>query len=205
MKKIASLIGLITAFFLQSQAQTVKATARQRMTNTVCNCLSKVDLTKITNKEEAVAAITDCFAKRPDLIAEVAEEKKVDMTDQAAMREIGIDIGKDLLKENCSAFVKISSKMAQIKMAQSSDQGYSEGKFSRIDVKGFNYLILQDAAGSEKSFLWLRQFTGSEKIIDSTTSLTGKKIKVKFQELEVYLPQAKGYYKVKEITAVDIL
>jgi hypothetical protein len=157
MKKIASLIGLITAFFLQSQAQTVKATARQRMTDTVCNCLSKVDLTKITNKEEAVAAITDCFAKRPDLIA------------------------------------------------QSSDQGYSEGKFSRIDVKGFNYLILQDAAGSEKSFLWLRQFTGSEKFIDSTTSLTGKKIKVKFQELEVYLPQAKGYYKVKEITAVDIL
>ena len=37
------------------------------------------------------------------------------------------------------------------------------------------------------------------------TKYKGKKLKIKYDEIEVYLPIAKGYYKVKEILSVDVL
>jgi len=79
------------------------------------------------------------------------------------------------------------------------------GVFKRVDLKGFNYLIIKDQNSSEKSFLWLRQFPGSEQFMNGTAKLAGKKVKVSWQEIEVYLPAAKGYYKVKEITGVELL
>ena len=39
--------------------------------------------------------------------------------------------------------------------------------------------------------------------MNGTTALTGKNLKITWEEIEVYLPQVKGYYKVKEITRVD--
>ena len=80
--------------------------------------------------------------------------------------------------------------------------GSTTGTFKRIDNKGFNYIVITEN-GNEKSFLWLTQFAGSEKFMDNTTSLTGKNLNVSWKEIEVYLPQAKGYYKVKEITGID--
>ncbi|MGZ3874908.1 MAG: hypothetical protein ACXVJD_18450, partial [Mucilaginibacter sp.] len=62
-----------------------------------------------------------------------------------------------------------------------------------------------DNGNSEKSFIWLRQFPGSEKFMNGPLTLAGKKLNISWQEIEVYLPQAKGYYKVKEITGITIL
>jgi len=45
-------------------------------------------------------------------------------------------------------------------------------------------------------FMFSRQYT--------TAALAGKRLKIGWKELKVYLPQAKGYYKVKEITSVNI-
>jgi hypothetical protein len=65
--------------------------------------------------------------------------------------------------------------------------------------------VLKDSKGIERSFIWLRQFPGSEKFTGITAKYVGKSMKITSQEMEVYLPAAKGYYKVKEIIAVDVL
>jgi hypothetical protein len=39
----------------------------------------------------------------------------------------------------------------------------------------------------------------------AAVKLAGKKIDITWQEMEVYLPQAKGYYVVKEITGITVL
>ena len=82
--------------------------------------------------------------------------------------------------------------------------GASTGKFKRIDNKGFNYIVITGSGGNEKSFLWLRQFPGSENFMNGSLKYIGKNVTIKYQEIEVYLPQAKGYYRVKEITSLDI-
>jgi hypothetical protein len=176
------------------------------LTDSVCNCMTAVDLNKVSNKKDAMTVITDCFGKRTDLLMKVADEKHVNPADHDAMKQIGIDIGKDIMNGNCTAFLKISEKLlldGDSKIGGS--DGSTNGKLKRIDIKGFNYIVLTDNNNNEKSFIWLRQFPDSEKFMSGVTALAGKKVKINWHELEVYLPLAKGYYKVKEITSVEFL
>jgi len=207
MKK-SLLLLLLTVFFFNARAQTTPGISplEKTITDSICNCLVKVDIDKITSKQQAVDAFTNCFAKRTDLLMKLADERHVDPTDNVAMSQIGNGIGKDLLNENCVAFTKLSTKMAQQDAPQKeNNEETMEGHFKRIELKGFNYIVISGKNNSETSFIWLQQFPGSENFMNGTAKFIGKKLKITYQEIEVYLPAAKGYYKIKEITAIDFL
>lgn len=205
MKKTLLLIT-ISLFSLTALGQTTISPLEKTLTDSLCSCLGKIDVDKITSKQEATNAFTDCFGKRTDLFMKLADEKHLDPTDKVAMRQLGIDLGKDLYYQNCSTFVRLSIKMVENEKGDSENaEAIAEGNFKRIDLKGFNYIILTDKNGLENSFLWLKQFPGSEKFMANTDKLIGKKLKVNYHEVEVYLPAAKGYFKVKEIYSIEIL
>lgn len=103
------------------------------------------------------------------------------------------------MKNKCAGFVKLSVLMAKTEDSAGGSTGTTRGKLSRIDNKGFNYFAVTDDTNSEKSFIWLRQFPGSEKFTNGLGVYTGKQVTIKWDEIEVYLPAAKGYYKIKEI------
>lgn len=201
---LSVLLMLIALSSVTALAQTNTSKLEKSLTDSLCNCVSKLDAAKITTKEQAVAAYTQCVGKHVDLLQALAEEKGVTMDDTKAMEAIGVDLAKNLMKQNCEVFTKLAMTMANDEPPAMAAQS-TTGKFKRIDVKGFNYLVLTDKAGSEKSFLWLHEFPGSDKFMGPTTRLAGKSFKITWQEIEVYLPAAKGYYKVKEITAVEAL
>ena len=184
-------------------AQNTTSTLERQLTDTICNCLARTDIDKITDKNTAIDVFTACFAQRTDLLMKLAREKGIDVANKESMRQIGTDIGKDLLAQNCVAFSKISVKMVQGER-EKENKGDNTGIFKRIDVKGFNYIVISEG-GNEKSFIWLKQFPGSEKFINNTVALAGKKIKISWEEIEVYIPQAKGYYKIKEITSIEFI
>lgn len=203
MKKLLFLL-LITAGFNIADAQTTPGPAETKMTNALCDCITKLDKSKLTGAKEAKQAFMDCFTSQADLFPDVAAERHVEFTDHDAMKKIGADIGVNLMKQKCDGFMQLAVKMAE-KDQEVPETQSTTGAFKRIDVKGFNYIVLTDAKGSERSFIWLKQFPGSEKFMGPTIKYAGKKIKINWQEMEVYVPAAKGYYKVKEITAIDIL
>lgn len=205
MKKLTLLI--FTLFFATLlHAQTNIGPVQKKMLDSLCNCMNRLDFSKITTPAQANKAFTDCFTAHTELLGEVADELHLNLADDAAGDSIGSIIGKNLLNEKCSSFLKLAGILAKQSMAEPEVvQQSTAGTFKRVDLKGFNYIIITDKAGSERSFLWLREFPGSEKFTAAPASLAGKKVKITFQELEVYLPQAKGYYKVKEITAVEFL
>jgi hypothetical protein len=198
------LIIILIAGFNVAKAQNKPGPAETKMTNALCDCISKLDKTKITNSDEANKAFMDCFTKQAEFLPDVAAEHGVDMTDSEAMNKIGSEIGGNLMKQKCDGFMDLALKMSEKNDKKPQVQS-TTGTFKRIDNKGFNYIVIVDNAGSLKSFLWLREFAGSDKFMGGTTSLLNKKLKITWQEIEVYLPTAKGYYKVKEITAVDVL
>jgi hypothetical protein len=205
MKKLLLLL-ILTATIALGKAQTKPGPAETKLTNALCDCISKLDKTKITNSEEANKAFMDCFTKQAEFLPDVAAERGVEMTDDEAMNKIGSDIGGNLMKQKCDGFMSLALKMAEKdKEKEAPETQSTTGVFKRIDNKGFNYIVIADATGSQKSFLWLREFTGSDKFTGITSTLLNKKLKITWQEIEVYLPAAKGYYKVKEITAVDVL
>lgn len=204
MKKIISLLAFVSMVYCSSAQTAAPSATEQRLTDSICKDLSRLDLNKINGKEEAEAAFTNSFASHTDLLMKLAEEQHVDFNDEAGMEKIGVKIGKDLMAMNCEAFTKISFKMVEDKK-KSEGTGITEGTFKRIDTKSFNYIVVADENKSEKSFLWLREFSGSDKFTGETAQYAGKKLKVEWREIEVYLPQAKGYYKVKEITGITLL
>ncbi|MEO6521469.1 MAG: hypothetical protein ABIN91_07325 [Mucilaginibacter sp.] len=206
MKKTFLLFGLLVAITQSLFAQTrIIGPAEKKLADTICDCLVHKDLLKVTNKEEAVAFYTDCINQHSDLLIALSEEQNADMTDLEAMKKLGINLALTLMKNQCPGFVQLSKFMAEKEISNNNNVNSSTtGILKRIDNKGFNYLVINNN-GAEKSFLWLRQFAGSEKLINGITTSIGKKVTIKWQEIEVYLPVAKGYYKVKEITDVTFL
>ncbi|NCD70860.1 hypothetical protein [Mucilaginibacter agri] len=201
-KYLILLFVALTAFS-EAKSQTTPATAERQLTDSICNCMVRTDLSKVKNKQEAMGVFTECFSKYQSLLVATAEERKVDFEDDAAMHAIGADIGKNLMKMNCSSFMKLSVIMASDK-AEEVPVRTTQGKLIRIDNKGFNYLVVVDENKKEYSFLWLHQFQGSEKFVNGVGVNLGKKVSITWQDTEVYLPAAKGYYNVKEITALSI-
>jgi len=209
MKKLLIALSVLSFLFVQksfSQTDRTPGPAEKKITDSLCAALNRLDMSKIGNGQEAETAFMDCFMKQSAMFEDVANERNVQMDDNAEMHKIGIDIGKNLLRMKCDAFLKLAAKMAN-KDKESGDgasAGSIEGNFKRIDNKGFNYFVIADNDKKEKSFIWLRQFQGSENFMNGGANYIGKRVKIRYQEMEVYLPQAKGYYKVKEIISLDI-
>jgi len=206
MKKYLSLIITVFSLFCgAANAQTKPGPAQQKMLDSICTCMSKIDISNIKTAKEANDVFMQCFTAHADLLVDVAKEQNVEFTDDAAMHRIGTEIGANLLKRNCSSFVKLAMLMGQKDENETVAAQVTSGIFKRIDNKGFNYVVLTDNTGNEKSFIWLRQFPNSENFMNGISKYAGKKVSIKWQEMEVYLPQAKGYYKVKEVLSIDIL
>ncbi|RYF85592.1 MAG: hypothetical protein EOO03_13020 [Chitinophagaceae bacterium] len=206
MSKFFLPVILLITFIKPVLAQEKIGPAEQRLMDSLCNDLTKIDMNKISTKKEANDAFMNTFLRFADMALGVAEEHGVEVTDQAAMQKIGLSLGVNLLKQKCSSFIKLAAIMAGTNTEGTTETAQlTSGSFKRIETKGFNYIVINDDKGNEKTFLWLRQFPGSENLIDAGNKLTGKKLKISSQEIEVYLPQAKGYYKVKEITGIELL
>ncbi|WP_181304531.1 hypothetical protein [Rufibacter sp. XAAS-G3-1] len=203
--KHALLLSTFYLFFLSATlAQTTPASVEKKITENICGCISALDFEKITDKQTAERLFVECFSKETNLLIQLAEEKKIDVTDQVAMRQLGVDVGKNLMKDNCQGFIKLS--IAMVKEPENGTlSGTQEGKLKRIDTKDFNYFVLADNSNQEKSFIWLRQFPGSEDFTANAAKFTGKKLKINWQEIEVYIPSAKNYYKIKEVTGIEVL
>jgi len=209
MKKILLLAIVFAGLFMESAlAQDVHTPGpmEKKLTDSVCGCVSKMDVSKIKTKQEAESAFASCVGQHADILQAVAEERHVELSDDKAMEQVGIDLAFSLMKQKCPGFMQLAVVMGQKDgAAEATTAKTAYGTFKRIDNKGFNYLVISGSDGKQKSFLWLRQFEGSEKFINGGAAYIGKKLKIEYQDLEVYLPEAKGYYTVKEITGVSVL
>ena len=204
-KNLILLITIVLLTGVKVTAQTI-GPAQQRFLDSLCKGLSKIDVSKIKTKKEATDVFETCFESYAEQLVDVAKEKNVEITDEAAMNTIGNEIGKNLLTQKCGSFMQLAMKMAKDDDSDEAAAQTTAGTFKRIDNKGFNYIVITDKAGVEKSFIWLRQFADSEKFMGTEANkMIGKKIEITSKPIEVYLPLAKGYYAVKEITSVSFL
>ncbi len=202
MKHIASLVFLSLYFSFTSFGQTTLGDAEKELTQKLCDCISGLDMDQISEKTAANKAFMDCFTQQTNLVVKMAEERGADITDRAAMRELGVGIGKNLLNINCPNYVVLSTRMAE--NASGENTGTTEGKLKRIDTKDFNYFVMTDLDNNEKSFIWLRQFPGSEQFMNVTGKTKNEKVRIGWREIEVFIPSAKNYYKIKEVVSLEL-
>ncbi len=168
----------------------------------VCDCLSRKDMNAIQTKEQADKAVMDCFmASGMSYMMKIVEARGLSMSDSKAMHELGKEIGKAMLLQGCKPFVNISMVLAKQTGEERSAEEYSiSGVVTNVEEKDFVYITLKSAEGRAYRFIWLRYFPGSDELKNKLSSLKGKKLSVRWREIETYLPTAKDYFKQKEIT-----
>jgi hypothetical protein len=113
--KITFLLAFCFILLIQktfSQEARIHGPIERRITDSMCNCVANLDLSKITNKAEAKEAYTDCVQKHLDLLKEFAVERNVNMDDRAAMEKVGIDLAVNLLNQDCKGFKQLALTMA---------------------------------------------------------------------------------------------
>ena len=206
MKKFLVII-LFASLSISVRSQT--DSTMQIFVDSVCKCLSKVDMNTVKNKSDAQVALSGCILNdNMNLLIKVAEKRGISVTDQAAMEKIGQELAIEMMKQNCSSFVQMSLKISQGGEAvgdEVSELSSTSGILSSVETKEFCKFNLTDAKGKKTSFYWIHHFKNSEKFTDQPSKYIGKKIKVFWQETEVYVPAAKGYYKIKEIKEIQVL
>jgi len=205
MKHLALSLLLLLSFSV-AKSQRKIGPVEQKVTDSICACLAKTNMSNIKTKDQATTAFMNCFTKQASQLIPLASERKVEVTDKAAMRELGMDIGKNLLNQNCESFLNLSMTMAkdEIKNGDNEKAGITTGKLKRIDTKEFNHIVVTDESGKEKTFIWLRQFEGADALTGNLSSLIGKKLSIHWTEIEAYVPSAKSYFPFKEIVKVSI-
>ncbi len=175
------------------------------MTANICDCITNLDHTQIQNTQSAEKAFQNCFTGQANLILSLAEERNVELNDQQAMKMLGTDIAKNLMRENCPGFMKLAIAMANEQEANQPMNGVTEGRLKRIDTKDFNYFVITDDTNKERTFIWLRQFSGSDAFVGNASKFVGKKVRINWQEIEVFVPSAKNYFNIKEVTELQVL
>ena len=192
---------IATTAFAQDKNDAMKTAA-----DTICHCLDRIKTAELAPEKVKELAM-ECFTTSAmDHYVKLAEERGIDIMDQEAMRKLGIEVGKELLKMKCGSYLKVSAIMAgkDDDSQEGSKTEMLQAKLARVDNKDFTYLILKDNNNKEHSFLWFEYFAGSEKFTGGKlNNFIGKRLKVSWMEKEVYLPKANGYFKIKQITGLE--
>jgi hypothetical protein len=193
--------------FAQSTPQAAPKSTLNKTVDTICNCLNKQTFTS-TDKKQLEQAITTCFtsAGMEGLIV-LAEERGLDITDEKAMEGLGIEIGKELIKQKCDAFIKLSMMGIEEEIEREEEHTKSlqstSGTLLRVDAKDFRYVVLKDKNNREQSFLWYGYFNGSDDFTgEKIKKLVGKNVTITWVEKEVYKPAVNQYIKIKEIAGI---
>lgn len=79
-----------------------------------------------------------------------------------------------------------------------------EGNFKSISGKEILTLSIIDTSGKTQKFVWISNFKGSDRLMD-TAKATNTKVKVYFENIEMYSPELQDYVVRKQITQIDYL
>jgi hypothetical protein len=204
----ALLLGVLVLLCAQARDAAAQTSATmKKVAGAVCVCLSKTDISTIMTMEQASAAIAACFTNNRAGLLDLARERKVDVSDQAATRALDMDVANELVAQGCPSLAQLMARFRNARVPDAADDagsGLTAGRLVRIENKDFRHLVVTDASDRESTFIWLRYFKGSEKFIETPDAYIGKSLKVQWRETEVFLPSANGYFKVKEITGIEV-
>lgn len=173
--------------------------------DSACACVKRID-PKLGNEEYEEAAkqcIVGAMMQNPDFIemATKAGDKAGNMGE-----EMGKEFAMELMQhcpESVTMFMRIGSS-SDNDSKKSTEGSSSTGTLERIDTKGYVTVVLK-VEGREVSFLWLRHFDGADKLKEGLGKMKGKKVTLRWKEIECYNPVLKDYVKMKEITAMRVV
>jgi hypothetical protein len=209
MKKVVRFV--VAAVLFSGITFTGQAQDRMKsIVDTVCNCLSKKDMSKVT-RSNAQQTLMECFlGNAMNDMMELAKERGVEMSDQEGMEKLGYEIGQRLVKDKCEPAMKLFMKIAADEKDAPAvpDEGVkvnaNTGKLIRTESRDFVYFVVQDAKTKKTdTYIWLSNFPGSEEFLANPAKWNNKNVTIEWKETEVYSPKKKAYVMMKEVTGLS--
>jgi len=211
MKKIVFTL-LALCFLLLSKAQSTTDTSMRATAVAVCDCLGKANITDKSTTEQMQQAFLNCIiTSAPDFIAKIGSNGN----DLNAAQEIATQLGMEMIKINCPAFMKIANAMMnddsnglQLTMpstVETEKVESTDGVVINVEEKDFVYIKVKTTAGRELNFIYYNYVPGSDDWIkDPVTKLKNKNVSLSYTENEVYQPKFKQFMNVKQIKTLTI-
>ena len=178
----------------------VKASAQdvyKLVAQETCDCITKKDLSSATKKSIELS-LGLCML-------ESIQKNNIDVevSDGVAMRGFGEKVGLQMAPLCPNVFSFLTRD--ETEQRENSLQFFTvSGKIKSIDESDFLFLNLREESGKETRLIWLQYFKGSDDYIAEPRKIVGKKVSVKYQPIECYLPKAKGYYSYKQIIELPV-
>lgn len=203
MKRFFFLLLLCSATVLPAQKSI------DRLSDATCNCLvqSQVDTVKTSPGLEKL--ITTCMMS--NMMADldrIMKDMKLKEFNADAGREIGTRVGMKMAT-TCPKFMQAVSAVREAKVdsaahvtaATGISTGTVQGTITKIDSAGFVWFTVKEADGSLTRLLWCHSFAPSADLIKNYKTYVGRNVKIGWQLINIWLPDVKGYYDVKEMTS----
>lgn len=201
MKKIFFAFILLTgSLWAASQTKTTK----DILLDTLCKCITaKKDDLKNASPGDIQKEVMSCFMSDGlELLMKFAEEKKVSMTDQAAMQKLGNEIGMELAKK-CPAMMQlaINSAVADTSEGSGISRIVSEGETTEtvgtivsLNTTEFPASIqLKQKNGTVKKAYLVSEFYTDDDNFYNTGYLPGKKVVAEVSSQKIFIPSKKKF------------
>jgi hypothetical protein len=180
----------------------------KKLADETCDCMKAKDLDNATMEDLQMKLGMCMVEKAMPLNEQIKEELGIDLFagGEAAGRELGEKVSFELaiscptFQEKAMELMQAGGTTGTTKVAAA---GQATGPIKEFKTDGFVNIILEGDGGRQLKFLWLRHFPGSEKLIGNMDAFVGKNVTIGFREIEVFLPQAGDYFKVKEIISLE--
>jgi hypothetical protein len=205
-RKVVIGIFLLCTFHLFSQE---KEDVLDLVAKKTCEYLNSDEVKDLKGDELAMKMGLKMFA----LYGQYKEElNKVGVTFDSSNasesgRKLGERIGMVMIKFCPDALMALAGEDKQL--VNTNDEKSEEFKSVTGTIKSIQgddilTLVIKDASGKTQKFIWLSNFKGSDKLIE-TKRTRGLQVKVFYKDIEVYSPQLKEYIIRKQITQIDYL
>jgi hypothetical protein len=206
MKKIAGLV-LVMCYCFAATAQT---DLKKKIIDSTCACLTETPGIEKKSQAELQAMIGQCLMKKSlqDFMA-LAEERNIEMTDNEAMRKLGMEVGMELAKSDCKIINTIMLKIAEEKMGSSDkekveaikEETIIKGTVQNVEVKEFVYVTVLSGAKSVQ-LVWSDLVANGNSYAKDLLSLKNKSVEFLYSSKDVYNTKLKSYVTVKMITEI---
>ncbi len=176
-----------------------------------CDCISKKDTDEMS-MEDLQMQLSMCLMESVGNNQEAFQKQYGDFnpSDQAAMQEFGQQVGMKMVTKCPQVMMKMAGnaqappQAAPPGSAPSQPAGSLTGTFQGVSGDEVAVLTIKESNGRTQKLLWLDYFKGSDRLMEDPAALKGKTVKVEFETIEVYAPQAKEYFDRKKVISLEV-
>lgn len=201
MKKIFTLLIILATLNISAQEESVLDLVAKE----TCEYLQSEEIQLLSNNDKTMKLgvfIITKYSEYEDRFK--AEGIDFDLSNgaQNAGRQFGEKVGITMVKYCPEVLMALGTDDNTNKYEE--DEYAIQGKINSIEGNEFSTIIVKDSSGKMQKFLWMENFSGSEKLINNV-SVEGLKVEVIYKNFECYSPQLKEYVIRKKIIAIDFL